>query len=54
MAKYNAFLVMVKTNYNRILGFFVPHKFRFKLPSHAKPLEEKHQLLFYFSSDGAL
>jgi hypothetical protein len=41
MSKYNAFLVMVKTNYNRIFGFFVPQRFRLKVPTLEKPKKAK-------------
>jgi hypothetical protein len=41
MDYYNAFLVMVKTNYKRIFGIFVPHRFDVKLPSHVEPQKER-------------
>ena len=41
MDYYNAFLVLVKTNYKRIFGFFIPERFKLKLPSRVGPKKEK-------------
>jgi len=54
MSKYNAFLVMVKTNYNRIFGFFIPQKFKYKIQTLKRPKKAKQQLFFYFSTDAVL
>ena len=46
MSPYNAFLVLVRSNYGRTFGFFIPEKFKMKFPGSTKK-----QLLFYFTSD---